>query len=41
MASELYGGGRFDGVAIGVGHGVHCVFFNYTIIISQLVYRRS
>ena len=21
MASELYGGGRFDGVAIGVGRG--------------------
>ena len=35
VASEFYGGARFDGVAIGVGHGVHCIFVNYTIIISS------
>ena len=36
MASELYGGGRFDGVAIGVG-ARGCIFVNYIIISSTTI----
>ena len=37
MASELYGGGRFDGVAIGVVGARGCIFVNYTIISSPTI----